>query len=1027
MQRLPSAGELSRNLLNKAVVAGLVSIGVPPRTAEIIAPYLIKILAVVLSFSLILTVALFAGSVGGSRIDSTEAYEQVDSEIAQIVSQYSRAQRVPERLLLGLAKTQTNLGASSPYDVIDRSNPPTGVEATTQPVVNPGIGDPDVEGQGLGPYLIRSDEADAFDPQSWESSTEFLAIEARRIADVLVSSGLEEPTDDPIAADAFWQKVVDQLPVVDTLTGDAGCVISAATPLPNRIQILFECELRKSNRVTIRDMRRGPAGSVVEDTITGSAARSLIVNEALGVAWLWGSRNGAESWEDVVAQACNNRAAQAGIFPLSRTQINLADSKDRCDTDANITAAARVVINGLADVRKKESSSPFIKIAAAGWDSFSGVVPTAGGVRDRFEDDGPYQPFRPIGSCSDLTTAWLTGLVGSPNGSAFKALSVATPTSAMLESAATAFEDPSTGAPITNSLCKDPWTGKAPSSARYTDYVGKVAAALATEAQSGSFGFEDQVAPELSGVVVYAQRNSGLGAGAARWDTTAAVERLSPDPLFIEFPFFQRIAITNGPAGIGARSVSWAIMYGGLIPGDGRAGTIPAIGSPGGGIGIAMERFDANSYPMIDQAAGSSMVRVDCGSNGLPHYGLPLIVDRWETMCQAALSDGVKLVINSSFRTMQTQRALAESFKNSKVSRVAKPGTSRHQKGLALDIDLGSRDGMDGDARPQYAWLHTIVGCFDNQSKSFTPLGVPVLSSVYVAEMNAKRPPCGDGQFPVKRAQTFGLVPFCLMTPLSGSETLLNAPAVSCSATEVMPESASSQIREPWHFDVGIIVTSAVGSLTVANIPGCGTPVAIDPQDKRSVALGVRSIWYCVLAAEGLSALPVRNGPGDYKADAWFENFAQQVASEAVLVAFCESGLNPGSGANNKYKGVFQMGPDELTAFGSRAELWNDAVSNITAAARYWVHGFQGNSLYEGWRPWAVVNTQWFGTSNPLAVPVIGRFPAVPPSPKAGKAAGIALPNWAIDPDLYWGPSGSCKSAAETGDGFKDAPEAPLK
>lgn len=241
-----------------------------------------------------------------------------------------------------------------------------------------------------------------------------------------------------------------------------------------------------------------------------------------------------------------------------------------------------------------------------------------------------------------------------------------------------------------------------------------------------------------------------------------------------------------------------------------------------------------------------------------------------------------------------------------------------------------------------------------------------------------------------------------------------------------MPESAINQIREPWHLDVGIIVANATGTEAIVNIPGCLTPVAIDPQDKRSVAIGVRTIWYCILASEGLAALPVKNGPGNYTAELWFENFAEQIASEAVLVAFCESGLNPNSGKDSKYKGVFQMGPDVLTAFGSRPELWNDAVSNISAAARYWIHGFNSNSMHEGWRPWAVVNTQWYSKSNPLTLPVIGRFLAVPPSPKEGKASGIALPNWAIDPETYWAPSGSCKTASESGDGFKNAPENPL-
>jgi hypothetical protein len=1014
---LPSTRQIAKNTIERLIVTILVSLGVSPTLSRKMAPYIIKVIVIFLSFSLIFTVAIFAGSISGQRVASTEAFEELDSEVVAVVTQYATANQIPSRLLLGIAKAQTNLGTTSPYDLIDRSIPLDGVLSSVYPNVSPSIGDAGIKGQGLGMYLIRQDSVDSFDPQNWDSATEFLSRESRRIADDLIASGLDEPISDPLAADLFWQKVVDELPLVDTITGDVGCVVPADISLPNRIQILFDCELRKINRLTIRDIRLGPAGTFVEDKITGTLALNTLVGEALGVAWLWGSRSGADTWQEVQDIPCS---ISGGIFPLTSKQVRNVNDEDRCNPDTNIIAAAQILGKDLSEARNRSSNSPFIDITAAGWASLNSLIPNKGGVLARFTSDGPFQPFRPTGACSELTRSWLFSLTGNEYAQPFANLSINSNES-NLSTAYVSFNAEGIGAPRKNPLCNDPLTGKPTNVSSFLDYVGFLALTMMSEIQSGSSVSSEQLSPEIDGIIVLSEKRSIPP--LAKWGETSAIERLSPDRLLFEVPFFQRIPSTGGPASLGARSIGNAIVYGGLVRGDDRAGTYPAIGSGIGGIGIAMERFDASAYNVFDQAAGSPMIRIDCGANGIPHYGLSIIVERWEVMCQSALSDGIKLQITSSYRTNELQQKLADAAKGLPYSRVAKPGTSRHQKGIALDLWLGSQDGIAQDLHPQYAWLHTVVGCYNSKEKSYSPLPSPVLSTEYAKDILAGTPKCKNGMFAVKRAQTFGLVPFCLLSPLSGSETLLDEPAIACRSGEsdIMKESVSRQIREPWHFDVGIIVSSISNSNSFANVSGCEGPSAINPSDKRSVAIAIKSIWYCILASEGFTSLPPRQGNGEYKERDWFSNYAQQISAEAVVVAFCESGLDPSASPGKPNRGVFQMSNSELESFGVRSELWNDAALNITAAARYFVSEFNKNTLYEGWGPWASVNTQRFGKTNSYSFPVIGRFPASPPSLNAGDKSGLALPNWAIDPEKYWGPTVSCKTAVDSGIGFNDA------
>jgi D-alanyl-D-alanine carboxypeptidase len=69
-------------------------------------------------------------------------------------------------------------------------------------------------------------------------------------------------------------------------------------------------------------------------------------------------------------------------------------------------------------------------------------------------------------------------------------------------------------------------------------------------------------------------------------------------------------------------------------------------------------------------------------------------------MSEAAYAEGgIDLVVNSAFRTFAEQTRLYTLWVTGQGNRAAKPGSSRHESGLAVDIE--SAGGTNGS----YAWL----------------------------------------------------------------------------------------------------------------------------------------------------------------------------------------------------------------------------------------------------------------------------------------------------------------------------------
>lgn len=73
------------------------------------------------------------------------------------------------------------------------------------------------------------------------------------------------------------------------------------------------------------------------------------------------------------------------------------------------------------------------------------------------------------------------------------------------------------------------------------------------------------------------------------------------------------------------------------------------------------------------------------------------------SMVAAAKRDGVDLRINSSFRSRAQQERLYAAYKNGTGNLAAKPGTSNHESGLAIDF---------ANTPGAYAWLKKNAGRF---------------------------------------------------------------------------------------------------------------------------------------------------------------------------------------------------------------------------------------------------------------------------------------------------------------------------
>ena len=178
--------------------------------------------------------------------------------------------------------------------------------------------------------------------------------------------------------------------------------------------------------------------------------------------------------------------------------------------------------------------------------------------------------------------------------------------------------------------------------------------------------------------------------------------------------------------------------------------------------------------------------------------------------------------------------------------------------------------------------------------------------------------------------------------------------------------------------------------------------------DRNAIARMTWSLFDCVLTVKGLDEVAPSRVRGWDGAAIWgFESLAEQMASEAVVVSYCESigyrhrALTGSNGFG--YAGLFQMGRTEMKRFGAGGSRY-DPVDNAYAAVNYVWHQYANRNGWGGWSPWAVVNTNFDDeVNNRVKVPVLPRFGSTDPEFRGRR--GPELPVWAVDPWLNDVPS----------------------
>ncbi len=251
------------------------------------------------------------------------------------------------------------------------------------------------------------------------------------------------------------------------------------------------------------------------------------------------------------------------------------------------------------------------------------------------------------------------------------------------------------------------------------------------------------------------------------------------------------------------------------------------------------------------------------------------------------------------------------------------------------------------------------------------------------------------------------VAPIALAYPSDGAwQPLAAVPVVSAAEARAAPP----PLRVP--SGVRTLELPALPDPSATDPPPGPTPAAecdrfslADEPSTTDVARMVHRVFRCVAAAAGLGSEPpsiVDLGDQTWDgAEVWgFGSLADQVAAEAVVVGYCESGgFDPWALSHDNrygYGGLFQLGDREWAEYGREGGSKFDPVDNAVAAARYFVAARAAGDRWEGWGPWAVVNTDYGGPNAGVRVPILPRFLSTDDRERG--VAGPELPPWAVDP-----------------------------
>ncbi len=286
------------------------------------------------------------------------------------------------------------------------------------------------------------------------------------------------------------------------------------------------------------------------------------------------------------------------------------------------------------------------------------------------------------------------------------------------------------------------------------------------------------------------------------------VSRLASFPVSVDLPKLPQMA-KKFAAEVAVRAVNEAIRFGGINSFDSRRPSRSGFAVTVGGSAIALKALDVSQF---EYHAASSWVSSKCAP-GPDNRGVIEFIALFDQACAAGDALGYPFVVSSGSRTSAQQQHLYDIYG---PSRAAVPGTSTHERGAAIDIS--STNGA-------LTWLHAVVGCYYSLTSSYIdyPADISHLayaeavadSTVVVDTAGNSQDTCArTGEAPIKRAQTFGLVPLCtshsrIARWFDNGLSAVGTPDVEgwnqADVIECTGYNPSGIMREWWHFGPGLM------------------------------------------------------------------------------------------------------------------------------------------------------------------------------------------------------------------------------
>jgi len=121
---------------------------------------------------------------------------------------------------------------------------------------------------------------------------------------------------------------------------------------------------------------------------------------------------------------------------------------------------------------------------------------------------------------------------------------------------------------------------------------------------------------------------------------------------------------------------------------------------------ISEQPAETGRFPLYNRGnlVGYSNKLVEVPSRG-NHKMIEEVAPYVLAMINAAAQEGVTLRVTSGFRTMSDQQRLWGDYQAGRGNLAARPGTSKHQAGIAVDFDYAAKQSNAPDYNTAYDWL----------------------------------------------------------------------------------------------------------------------------------------------------------------------------------------------------------------------------------------------------------------------------------------------------------------------------------